>query len=332
MDAPILQINAANLQNLIGFIYKHESLLKKFGAFKIMLNNDCKLALKKRRKHITSFPTTERIAKMCKNESIYFVERPDYIYESTQQNGSITDERNFWSSLPSVSNERRQLNMSLIPDKSFFSQKTSRAYFDIHRLPNQSILKLCGYNVTRQFVPCITRAHGSGAIFPLTSAPQHLFSIDYHHEGGARYWYIIPARERNVLQRIIDQQKSAVCLDHGRLLIDPSVLDNNHIHYHRIVQHPNEFVILAAGTLAQSFTDGASWNESIEFALPSWIEEGHASLCAASCQCDVSHNVLLKTIDVSGLTHELIQKYIASHLYITNDYRLLTSEGIRFHL
>ena len=327
MDAPTLQVNENDLQNLISFIYKHERLLNEFGAVKIVLNTDCKLALKKRRKHITPCPSTERIVKMCKDESIYFVEKQNYIYQSTQQNVLVTDECCFWSSLSCSSNERRQLNVSVAYDKSFFSQKTSRAYFDIHRLPNQSILRLCGYNVTRQFVPCLTRAHGSGAIYPLTSAPQHLFSIDYHHEGGARYWYIIPTRERNVLKRTIDQKKATVCLDHGQLLIDPSVLDKNYIRYHRIIQRPNEFVVLAAGALKQSFTDGASWNESIDFALPSWVEEGHASVCAVSCQCNTSHDVLSKTIDVTGFTHELIQKYIASHLSITTDHRLLTSEG-----
>ncbi|CAF3809660.1 unnamed protein product, partial [Rotaria sp. Silwood1] len=41
----------------------------------------------------------------------------------------------------------------------------------------------------------------------MTSARQRLFSIDYHHEGGAHHWYIIPNREREVLQRIIDHYK-----------------------------------------------------------------------------------------------------------------------------
>ncbi|CAF1548142.1 unnamed protein product, partial [Rotaria sordida] len=63
----------------------------------------------------------------------------------------------------------------------------SRSYFDMHRLPHQSLLKLGGTKVTRQFIPCVRRAHGPGSIFPMTSAQQRLFSIDYHHEGGAHH-------------------------------------------------------------------------------------------------------------------------------------------------
>jgi hypothetical protein len=148
----------------------------------------------------------------------------------------------------------------------------------------------------------------------LTSAHQHLFSVDYHHEGGAHHWYIIPPGQREALQRIIDHQNSSICLDHGQLLIDPSTLDKNHIRYHRIVQLPNEFIVLSAGTLAQGFTEDASWSESIAFALPSWIEEGHANISLPLCQCNILQYSLPKTIDISLFRHELIQRYITSHL------------------
>ena len=327
MDAPTLQINGDDLQNLVSFIYRHERLLNEFGAVRIVLKSECKLALKKRRKDVALCPASQRIVKICKNESIYFVEKPDHTYQSTQRNILVKDEHSFWSSLSCASNERRQLNVSLLPDTSYFSQKTSRAYFDIHRLPNQSLLRLCGHHVTRQIVPCVKRAHGSGAIYPLAAARQHLFSLDYHHEGGARYWYIIPSCERNNLKTIMNQREYIACLDHEQLLIDPSILDRNNIRYHRIIQRPNEFVVLAAGVLTQSFTNGASWNESIDFALPSWAEEGHASVCAASCQCNTAHDFSSDIIDVSIFTHELIQKYIASHLSMTADPELFTLEG-----
>ncbi|CAF1214833.1 unnamed protein product [Rotaria sp. Silwood1] len=208
----------------------------------------------------------------------------------------------------------------MIPGKSFFSQKTSRLYFDISRLPTQSLLKLCGKKVTHQFVPCVTRAHGPGAIFPLTSAQQRLFSVNYHHEGGAHHWYIIPTCEREVLRKIIDHQNTSICFDHGQLLIDPSVLDKNDIRYYRIIQRPNEFIVLSAGTLAQSFTEDASWSESIAFALPGWIEEGRANLSIPPCQCNFPQDSLPETIDITLFTHERIQEYITSHLnIITND-------------
>ncbi|CAF1496489.1 unnamed protein product [Rotaria sordida] len=257
---------------------------------------------------------------MNKDDPVYFVQKADHIDESTQQSLLVTDECNFWSSLSCSGNKRRQTNISILPNKSFFYQKRPRLYFDIHRLPYQSLLKLGGSKLTRRFVPSVKRAHGPGAIFSLTSAEQHLFSVDYHHEGGAHHWYIIPTSEREVLQRIIDHQNSSVCLDHGQLFIDPSVLDKNHIRYHRIIQHPNEFIVLSAGTLAQSFTEDASWSESIAFALPSWIEEGHVNVSVSPCQCNIPQDSLPETIDITLFKHELIQTYITSHLnIITND-------------
>jgi hypothetical protein len=203
--------------------------------------------------------------------------------------------------------------------------------FDIHRLPNQSLLKLAGKKVTRRIVPCVNRSHGPGAIFPLGCAEQRLFSINYHHEGGDHHWYIIPNSERELLKTIINQENSSVCLDHEHLLIDPSVLDNNRIRYHRLIQRPNEFVVLSCGTLAQCFTEDASWSESTLFALPSWIEEGHATASVTSCQCDIPHKSLLETITLTFFRKELIQRYVTSYLNIVVDDDSLLVEGSLFY-
>ncbi len=332
MDIPTLQINQKDLQNFVSFIYEHERLLKEFGAIKIQLNTDCKLALKKRRKNLMLNPMMEQITKMNKDESVYFMQKVDHIAKSTQQKSLLSDESSFWASLSCSSNERRQTNISILANKSFFSQKTSRLYFDIHRLPNQSLLKLAGRKVVRQFVPYVRRAHEPGSIFPLTSAHQRLFSVNYHHEGGAHYWYVIPTSERQVLQKIIGHQNPSICLDHGQILIDPSVLDKNHIRYYRTIQRPNEFIVLSAGTLAQSFTEDASWSESIDFALPGWIEEGYANVSVPPCQCKISQEFLPETIDVRLFTHELIQRYITSHLNIINNDKLPTLKGFKLCL
>ncbi|CAF1151856.1 unnamed protein product [Adineta steineri] len=246
------------------------------------------------------------------------------------QNLLVTDESSFWLSLPcsNKNNNRRQIKVSFLPNTSFFYRKISSTYFNIHNVPKQSLLKLGGKKVTRQVVPCVRRAHGSGAIFPLTSAQQRLCSINYHHEGGVHHSYIIPTYERDALQKAISSKTVPICLDHGQLLVDPSILDKHHIRYHRIKQRPNEFVVLAAGTLTQSFTEGASWSESIDFALPGWIEEGRASAATSPCQCDISNNYSLNTIDVTLFTHNLIEKYISSHLTNSTDNKSMTIEDI----
>jgi hypothetical protein len=326
MEIPTFQINNNELQNLINFVYKKQQVLKEFGAIKIQLNMKCKLALKKRRKNLVLRPKTEQLVKMTKGEGIYVVQKVAHLDEFSEQSPLITDEFSFWSSLnlSCSENEPRPVNISLSANKSFFSEKTARAYFDLHRLPNQSLLKLGGTKVTRQVVPCVRRAHQSGAIFPLSCTQQRLFSIDYHHEGDNHHWYIIPNRERESVRGIIDQQSFPICLDHGQLFIDPSILDKNHIRYHQVIQHPNEFIVLSAGALAQSFTYGASWNESIAFALPSWIEDGHASVPTLLCQCNIPDKCLSKTIDITLFKPELIQRYIATHLNVISDGKSLT--------
>ena len=315
LDAPTLQINGNQLQNLLNFLYQHEPLLKEYGAIKIQLDASCKLALKKQRKNIILHPVTEQIVKISKDEPIYIVKEVDRIDEPTQQTSSITDECEFWSSLSCSNNERYRTGTSVLQDTSFFlRKKTSHSYFNIYRLSDRSLPKSVRSKVTHKSVPFIRRTHRPGAIFPLASAQQHLFSLHYHHEGGAHHWYIIPHRERTLLRTIIDKQNSSVCLDHGRILICPSMLDEYHIRYHRIIQRPNELVVLSAGTLAQSFAEDASWSESIEFALPSWIQDDYANITEPSCRCNISQDSLSKTIDITLFRHELVQQYITSHL------------------
>ncbi|CAF3559603.1 unnamed protein product [Adineta steineri] len=330
MDIPTLEINNDELQSFISFVYKHEQLLKEFGAIKIQPNIGCKLDLKKRRKNIISCPVAEHIVKINEDEPIYSVQKVNNIDETIPQNLLVTNEASFWSTLScsNNNNNRRQMNISFLPNTSFFYRKTSSTYFNIHNVPKQSLLKLGGKKMTRQVVPCVRRAHGSGAIFPLTSAQQRLCSINYHHEGGVHHWYIIPTYERDVLQKAISPKNAPVCLDHGQLFIDPSILEKHHIRFHRIEQRPNELVVLAAGTLAQSFAEGANWSESIDFALPSWIEEGRASAAASPCQCSIPNTYSPNTIDVTLFTGDIIEKYIDSHLSTSTDDESLTLEDI----
>lgn len=332
LHVPTMKINQNELQNFIGYLHSHEQILQKFGALKIQPDLECRLALKTRRKNVILPPTTEYIVRMNQEQPVYFVKKNNDTNQFIQRSPPVINESSFWSSLSATDVERLPLNTSLQRNKTFFARKTSRLYFDMNRLPRQSLLKIGGSKVTRQCVPYVRRAHRPGAIFPLTCAPQRLFSIDYHHEGGAHYWYIIPTDERDALRKLIDSENSTICLDHGQLFIDPSVLDKNHVRYYRITQHPNEFIILSAGTLAQSFTQDASWNESIMFALPCWINDGHANAPTSSCQCNITNNSVLKTIDVSLFRHELIQRYIVLHLDVVHDENPPVAKGIVSHL
>jgi len=320
MEIPTLQINPDDLKNLISFIYKHEQLLKHFGAIKLQMDNDCRLALKKRRKNLMLPIANKRILKMSVHDGAYSIEKSsEHSKKISQEDLIVTDERSFWSSLRHSIDKGQYLNSVTVPNASFFTQKTSRIYFDIHRLPNQSLLKLGGTELIRQFNPYVRRSLRPGAIFPLTCSAYRLYTIDYHHEGGDHYWYFIPDCERTNLQKILHLENSSICLDHEQIFLDPILLEKNSIRHHRIVQRPTEFIVMASGTLAQSFTQDASWSESINFALPSWIQDGHAINTSIQCQCDLFINYLPKTIDLTLFRRELIQKYITSSLDINNN-------------
>ncbi|CAF3774335.1 unnamed protein product [Adineta steineri] len=320
MDVPTFEINENEIENIINFIYKHERILKEYGAIKIQPNIHCKFALKKRPKNLILHPISRQIVKINSNNLLYSVQDTSYVDKPNKRASMIKDECTFWLDLSYLNNGQRPLNISFSSNNTFFYQKTARRYFDIHRVPYQSLLRIAGKKVISECVPCVKRAHEAGAIFPLSCTEQNLFSIDYHHEGGIHHWYIIPNCERKSFQTIIDQEKLSICLDHGQIVIDPSFLDKHHIRYHRIRQCPNEFVVLSAGTLSQSFVEDASWSESIVFALPSWIEDDHANDSKLLCQCNIFNNTLSETIDITVFNHELIRKYIKTYLdNTTND-------------
>ena len=329
-DVPTFEINNNELQNLVCFVYHHERLLKEFGALKIRLNNDCKLSLKKRRKSAESIPVTTTIIKKVNRGSAYFVEKTEDIDRYFQQESLITDEQAFWSMLSGCEAYKCQFSSS--STMSLFCQRTSRRSFDIHDLPARSVLKLGGPQVTRNITPCLKRAYGSGTIFPLSSTPHRLFSLNYHHEGGIHHWYIIPSSQREALQQLFHQENTSICLDHGHVLIDPSMLEINQIRYHHIAQNPREFVVLSGDALSQTFTEQANWTESITFALPSWIAENRGSESTHMCQCNIHDDFISTAIHMTHFRQALIQRYIDRHLNITTcENKRITVEGWCFN-
>jgi hypothetical protein len=325
MEVPAMQINSSDLRNLVKFIYAHEQPLKEFGAIKIQLNSECTLALKKRQISPTC-TTSQQITKVGIDEPIYIVQNGEQV-NNAKQRLSTMNEHTFWSSLSDSSHKCDQSSVSILPNKTLFYQKWNGKYFTIQSIPRQSLLRLGGTKLTDQYVSCLSRAHGPGAIYPLSFTQQRLCLLVYHHQGGPRHWYVIPNYEREILTKILEQQSPSSCLEHGQLLIDPLLLDKYHIRYHRIIQYPKEFVVLSAGVLTQSFTEGANWSESIPFALPSWIEEGHANHHNLPCQCNINMFSQPKTIDVSLFKYELIQKYKKTHLNADSDNSTLVDKG-----
>ncbi len=313
MNAPILQATTSNMRDFIIFIYMHEQVLREYGAIKIVPPAEFKEVLKKNRTKLASPTSIQQVTQLNQNNFIYSIDTVSCTDEKNSKQLSPINEIAFWSSLSHSINKQQISSVSTLPTMSFFLKRVSRSDFDIHQLPHRSLLRLCDSKRRRQFSSSLIRTHGPGAIFPLASTYQRLFSFDYHHEGGVRYWYIVPASEREALQRVFQQQTTSICLEHGRVLIDPFMFDKHKIRYHRLVQYPNEIVVLAAGALSQSFTENATWSETIDFALPSWLDDGHAS-AETSCACKLPKTSLSKIFDIDLFSREHVEQYIKTYL------------------
>lgn len=329
-DCPTLTIDANQLHNIFEFLYKHEKILKQFGGFKIELNSDCKLALKTRKQSFELNPINKEIIKINSNDKIYVVKEIKDFKKSNKKKSPLQTESNFWSSLSYLNYGGSQLNISLHENKSFFYSRVGRRCFDMCRLPSRSILKLGGSYLTRRFSPCIKRIHDGGGIFPLNSAQFNLSSINYHRDGGVIYWFIIPNSERENLRKVLNEEENncnSLCLDHQQLFLSPEFFEKHNIRYYKMCQYPNEFIVLYNGTLTQSFSISSSWSESVEFALPSWIEEDCARESYLQCQCFNKKDLSLN-INMDLFCPERIQKYIQNHL--KNTYQFLSPQGLSF--
>ena len=314
-NIPTFLLNSNDLENLLGFIYNQEDLLKQFGGIKLQLNSDCKLSLKKRRKNLNLRPMKVNVIQSNMNKCIYEVNSSSL--SSTDQCVEMNDPNEFWHSLSNCKDKSQPLNISFASDVSFFARRKSSLSFDLNRIPNESLLKLVKKKKWKdQCIEGVRRAHGPGSIFPLTCGKQRLFRLDYHHEGGNHHWYIIPHSQRDRLQKLINNCN--YCLDHGQIFVDPSILDQHEIRYFHCIQQPNEFVVFSAGSLCQSFSTNSSWSESVVFALPSWIIEGHAS-SLPTCQCQTNS---FHSIDYTLFTTELIHKYIQTSLNLQTSFHL----------
>ena len=315
MDVPTLPITNDELQHLMRFVYGHEQMLKEFGAIKILPDESCQLSLKKRQKSFKRASISRSCIRQSSCPSVYNVE--DNMRdrnESSKLCAAVPTQESFWPYLSK--SKQHPYQVANLPDKSGFCEKALRHSFDIHQVPARSLLKLGGAHFTRSITPSLKYAFGPATIFSLSSAAHHLYSLDYHHEGGAHHWYVIPHTERASLKLLFDRKNMAsACFDHGRVFIDPSVLDANSIRCYHIKQNPKEFVVLGPGTLAQRFTEDASWNESIVFALPSWVHDGHANMSSMSaCSCRVHDHNVPKTIDLERFRKDSIQRYIDKRL------------------
>lgn len=326
--APTVQVKPTELNKMISFIYSHAPVLFKWGALKIEQDDECRHTLKNRRKPTYSIVKRQILTDIDNTKGIFLLHTVPCGSAVTSSKSSPKDECEFWKSVCQTFNEENeQPSISTYSGKSFYFKQGHHDGFNMHQIPDQSLLQIGGKQITNRFAPTLIQTYGAGAIFPLSTACQGLLSLHYLHEGATRYWYIIPANERSALEKVLTEKNLSICFSHQSFVFDPEFLDANGIRYSRIIQDPGQFVVLEAGTLAQSYCMGASWNETIDFALPSWLEYHRAQSHAMLCTCNTNHFRILSATDVALFGSEQVDQYVATHLRCGVDNNGSSSKG-----
>ncbi|CAF3764407.1 unnamed protein product, partial [Adineta steineri] len=308
---------------LLKYLYQNQPLLKENGAMKLIPTSNFKNLLKKTPINIPLCSTIQQVKQIDKENLIYSI-KTNSLNENKEilkENISISDEI-FWLLLPNGSNTQNISSISIINDQSMFLKRVYRDQFDFHQLPYRSLLKLSGKNFCKQYSSTLIKAHGPAAIFPLSSNKQNLCQLNYHHEGGVRYWYIIPYEERKKFDNIFKETNPSICLEHDKILIDPLLFQKYNIKYKKVIQYPHEILILSSGILSQSFTQDEILCESIHFVLPSYFYD-QFNKNSSLCHCKLSSNLHKdKSIDFNLYNYENIQKYLQINTQQTEDSKL----------
>lgn len=117
---------------------------------------------------------------------------------------------------------------------------------------------------------------------------QDLYSINYIHFGAPKQWYSIPQEDSEKFYNFMKEQfpeESKNCsefLRHKMFLVSPKLLQSNGIRCNHIVHRQQEFIVTYPFGYHAGFNYGYNLAESVNFALPSWLDIGAK---AKKCLC-----------------------------------------------
>lgn len=128
-----------------------------------------------------------------------------------------------------------------------------------------------------------------------------LYSINYIHFGAPKFWYAVPQAKAERFESIAktffptDANHCDQFMRHKSCTLSPTMLRDHGIPVNKLVHNQHEFVITFPRGYHAGFNMGFNCAESVNFALPSWLDLGRK---AKACTC-VNFSV---TIDVDYLT------------------------------
>ncbi|CAF0760294.1 unnamed protein product, partial [Didymodactylos carnosus] len=151
-----------------------------------------------------------------------------------------------------------------------------------------------------------------GSVFGMHTEDCDLYSLNYLHHGAAKIWYVIPEAyaerlenfvyQNNLLELTGDEKLCTAPLQHKTLLINPHVLRQHNIEFHKIVQKQNEIVVILPRSYHFGFNCGLNIAEAINYALPSWINYG---LKTKMCSC--VHTAV--KLNMNYFTKDVLQRF-----------------------
>ncbi|KAK7027350.1 hypothetical protein VNI00_015313 [Paramarasmius palmivorus] len=115
-----------------------------------------------------------------------------------------------------------------------------------------------------------------------------LHSINYIHFGAPKFWYAVPQGRASALENAMrsyfpkDTSQCSQFLRHKSFLASPGLLAKTSCKPNHCVQHAGEFMITFPRGYHAGFNLGLNCAESVNFALPSWLELGKV---AKACKC-----------------------------------------------
>lgn len=115
-----------------------------------------------------------------------------------------------------------------------------------------------------------------------------LFSINYIHFGAPKFWYAVPQADADRFENVTrsyfpnDANLCDQFMRHKSCTLSPTKLAQEGIRVNKLVQLQNEFVITFPRGYHAGFNMGFNCAESVNFALPYWLEIGKK---AKACTC-----------------------------------------------
>ncbi|KAI9015481.1 JmjC domain, hydroxylase-domain-containing protein, partial [Hyaloraphidium curvatum] len=115
-----------------------------------------------------------------------------------------------------------------------------------------------------------------------------LYSINYHHMGAPKHWYVVPPPHKDRFERVTrstfpsDHKKCAEFMRHKSFVLSPKYLANQGIRVLKCVQRQGEFVITFPYSYHGGFNCGLNLAEAVNFATKAWIPIGKT---AGFCRC-----------------------------------------------